>query len=135
MPIGYMNTSTALWGADAREFRPERWLDADGIPRGAQAIQGHRHLLTFVDGQRMCLGRGFALAEFKVRRRPSSLRFLARALRMRVCAGGPWRAHQELHVRAPGRAGDGDRVLSRGAAPPAARRREGRECADAGAPR
>ena len=69
MPIGYMNTSSAIWGADSRAFRPERWLDAAGLPRKAQEIQGHRHLLTFVDGSRMCLGRGFALAEFKVRAR------------------------------------------------------------------
>lgn len=32
----------------------------------AKDLQGHRHLLTFVDGPRMCLGRMFALAEFKV---------------------------------------------------------------------
>ena len=67
VPIGCMNTAVAFWGADAREFRPERWLDEDGLPKKAQEIQGHRHLLTFVDGHRMCLGRGFALAEFKVR--------------------------------------------------------------------
>ncbi len=67
VPIGAINVSAAFWGADAREFRPERWLADDGIPKKAQEVQGHRHLLTFVDGPRMCLGRGFALAEFKVR--------------------------------------------------------------------
>ncbi|KZT13226.1 cytochrome P450 [Laetiporus sulphureus 93-53] len=65
VPIQCMNTAKALWGPDAKEFRPERWLNEDGIPMRAQEIQGHRHLLTFVDGPRMCLGRGFALAEFK----------------------------------------------------------------------
>ncbi|OJT02316.1 11-oxo-beta-amyrin 30-oxidase [Trametes pubescens] len=65
VPIGAINVSAAFWGADAREFRPERWLADDGIPKKAQEVQGHRHLLTFVDGPRMCLGRGFALAEFK----------------------------------------------------------------------
>ena len=67
MPISCMNTAAAYWGPDAREFRPERWLSEDGLPKKAQEVQGHRHLLTFVDGHRMCLGRGFALAEFKVR--------------------------------------------------------------------
>ncbi|KAI9059020.1 cytochrome P450 [Trametes sanguinea] len=65
VPIAAINTSTKFWGEDAREFRPERWLTPQGIPKKAQEVQGHRHLLTFVDGPRMCLGRGFALAEFK----------------------------------------------------------------------
>ncbi|KAM5540661.1 hypothetical protein V8D89_005692 [Ganoderma adspersum] len=65
VPISCMNTAAAYWGPDAREFRPERWLSEDGLPKKAQEVQGHRHLLTFVDGHRMCLGRGFALAEFK----------------------------------------------------------------------
>ncbi|OBZ66782.1 GDP-L-fucose synthase [Grifola frondosa] len=65
VPIGCINRSETIWGADAKEFVPERWLDG-GVPKKAQEIQGHRHLLTFSDGPRMCLGRGFALAEFKV---------------------------------------------------------------------
>ena len=71
VPISYMNTAVAFWGPDAHEFRPERWLLEDGLPKKAQEVQGHRHLLTFVDGHRMCLGRGFALAEFKVRVLPT----------------------------------------------------------------
>ena len=69
VPIGYINTAKEFWGEDAGEFRPERWLTPGGLPKKAQEVQGHRHLLTFVDGHRMCLGRGFALAEFKVRGR------------------------------------------------------------------
>ncbi|PCH41705.1 cytochrome P450 [Wolfiporia cocos MD-104 SS10] len=65
VPIHCMNRATAFWGPNAKEFVPERWLTDDGIPGRAQEIQGHRHLLTFVDGPRICLGRGFALAEFK----------------------------------------------------------------------
>ncbi|KAI0706876.1 cytochrome P450 [Cerioporus squamosus] len=67
VPIGYVNTARSIWGEDAREFRPERWLMTERLPKKAQEVQGHRHLLTFIDGARMCLGRGFALAEFKVR--------------------------------------------------------------------
>lgn len=66
-----MNRSTALWGADAKEFKPERWIGEEGIPAGAKEVQGHRHLLTFIDGPRTCLGKGFAVAEFKVRPPPS----------------------------------------------------------------
>ncbi|KIJ59409.1 hypothetical protein HYDPIDRAFT_140642 [Hydnomerulius pinastri MD-312] len=63
--IACVNRSAAIWGSDAKEFKPERWLDEEGIPRKAKEIQGHRHLLTFVDGPRTCLGKGFAIAEFK----------------------------------------------------------------------
>ncbi|KAN0098017.1 Cytochrome P450 [Tylopilus felleus] len=61
-----INRSTTLWGPDAKEFKPERWLREDGIPSEAKVVQGHRHLLTFIDGPRTCLGKGFAIAEFKV---------------------------------------------------------------------
>ena len=65
-----VNRSTAMWGQDAKTFRPSRWLEdaqgQDGIPAKAKGIQGHRHLLTFVDGPRTCIGKNFAVAEFKV---------------------------------------------------------------------
>ncbi|KAH0839443.1 cytochrome P450 [Lanmaoa asiatica] len=61
-----VNRSTTLWGPDAKEFKPERWIGEKGIPAAAKEIQGHRHLLTFIDGPRTCLGKGFAIAEFKI---------------------------------------------------------------------
>ena len=65
VPIHALNKSTKLWGEDAQSFIPERWFDEEGLA-GAKDIQGYRHMLTFVDGTRKCLGQGFALAEFKV---------------------------------------------------------------------
>lgn len=67
-----MNSAEVFWGASAKEFEPERWLDAGGgaghgIDK-AKEIQGHRHILSFSDGPRTCLGKTFALAELKVRR-------------------------------------------------------------------
>jgi len=62
-PIRAMNMSEAFWGPNAKEFEPERWLVDSDVP--AREISGHRHLLTFSDGARMCLGRNFAIAEFK----------------------------------------------------------------------
>ncbi|KAJ7824650.1 cytochrome P450 [Mycena leptocephala] len=64
-PIECINRSTAFWGPDAKEFNPARWLDDSINQHGAQEIQGYRHLLTFSDGARMCLGKVFALMEFK----------------------------------------------------------------------
>jgi cytochrome P450 len=60
-----INRSLAIWGPDAKEFKPDRWLSKDGISGKAKEVQGHRHLLTFVDGPRTCLGKEFALTEIK----------------------------------------------------------------------
>ncbi|KAF8075772.1 cytochrome P450 [Lyophyllum atratum] len=65
VPAACLNRSEALWGHDAKEFMPERWLDGSISQQRASEIQGHRHILTFVDGPRTCLGKSFALAEFK----------------------------------------------------------------------
>ena len=62
-----MNRSEEIWGPDAKEFKPERWLDGDaGLNGKAKELQGYHHILSFIDGPRMCLGRAFAAAEFKV---------------------------------------------------------------------
>ena len=70
MPIRAIHLSEDIWGPDAKIFRPERWLSGDE-PAAARAreLSGHRHLLTFFDGPRICIGKNFALAEIKVRTR------------------------------------------------------------------
>ncbi|KAF4574399.1 hypothetical protein EYR40_005882 [Pleurotus pulmonarius] len=62
-PIHLMNQTEWFWGPNAREFFPERWLEPNFGEKNE--VQGHRHLLSFVDGPRTCLGKNFALAEFK----------------------------------------------------------------------
>ncbi|KAL0067300.1 hypothetical protein AAF712_005698 [Marasmius tenuissimus] len=71
-PISCMNRSELVWGERAKEFIPERWVsDANGsagedtIPTSAREIQAYRNIMTFIDGPRTCLGKHFALAEFK----------------------------------------------------------------------
>ncbi|KIL60830.1 hypothetical protein M378DRAFT_167648 [Amanita muscaria Koide BX008] len=61
-PIRYFNCCEATWGSDAREFVPERWLkeNTDDSKEG-----GTRRLYTFSDGPRSCIGKVFAMAEFK----------------------------------------------------------------------
>ncbi|KAJ2935606.1 hypothetical protein H1R20_g1485, partial [Candolleomyces eurysporus] len=67
IPIGFINNSEEIWGPDVKEFKPERWLKPkDTLTSAAQTIQGHHHIMTFSDGPRFCLGRHFALANFKV---------------------------------------------------------------------
>lgn len=67
IPIESINRSVAFWGPNAKLFDPTRWLNPSADPQRAQEIQGYRHLLTFSDGARMCLGKGFALAEVRLR--------------------------------------------------------------------
>ncbi|KAJ7832052.1 cytochrome P450 [Mycena olivaceomarginata] len=67
LPIECINRSEVFWGPDAKIFNPARWLDeTDGANKHcAQDIQGYQHLLTFSDGARICLGKVFAVSEFK----------------------------------------------------------------------
>ncbi|KAJ7128475.1 cytochrome P450 [Mycena epipterygia] len=66
LPIECINRSVTFWGPTAKEFDPSRWLVTNGNSHfRAQELQGYRHMLTFADGPRFCLGKGFALAEFK----------------------------------------------------------------------
>ncbi|KAM6496510.1 Cytochrome P450 [Amanita muscaria] len=62
-PFVHMNRSEVFWGPDAKQFVPERWLKENPYP--SKDFPGYRHLYTFSDGPRICIGRIFAVAEFK----------------------------------------------------------------------
>jgi cytochrome P450 len=117
-PIRAMNRSEAFWGSSAKDYIPERWLEDVIIP--AKEISGPRHILTFSDGPRLCLGRSFALAEFKV---SLSTPFLycsmtsvafTRPRTIIVTIGGFIGPYPQLHVRAPRGSCDEDRDTSIG---------------------
>ncbi|KAG2152823.1 cytochrome P450 [Suillus clintonianus] len=66
VPVAALNCSVSMWGPDAKVFKPSRWLEEDeGVHGTRDTLHGYRHLMTFGDGARMCLGRLFALTEFK----------------------------------------------------------------------
>ncbi|KAI0628770.1 cytochrome P450 [Trametes polyzona] len=61
------NCNEELWGEDADEWKPERWLSP--LPRVLEDahIPGvYSHLLTFAGGSRACIGFKFAQLEMKV---------------------------------------------------------------------
>ncbi|KIL58805.1 hypothetical protein M378DRAFT_1023882 [Amanita muscaria Koide BX008] len=63
-PFVHMNRSEVFWGPDAKQFVPERWLKENLYP--SKDFPSYRHRYTFSDGPRICIGRIFAVAEFKV---------------------------------------------------------------------
>ncbi|RAR12319.1 cytochrome p450 [Stemphylium lycopersici] len=57
-----INTSKHLWGPDAREFNPERWLQPGTANTGG--AESNYAITTFLHGPRSCIGKDFAKAEF-----------------------------------------------------------------------
>jgi cytochrome P450 len=83
-----MNRSPEVWGPDATEFRPERWITESDDEKTIEGGSGHRQagsessgsvrrpnqtggassnyqFLTFLHGPRSCIGQGFARAELR----------------------------------------------------------------------
>ncbi|KAJ0968256.1 hypothetical protein J5N97_025173 [Dioscorea zingiberensis] len=58
-PMGRMKY---LWGDDAEIFRPERWLDENGVFKPESPFK----FIAFNAGPRICLGRDFAYRQMKI---------------------------------------------------------------------
>ncbi|KAI0806656.1 cytochrome P450 [Fomes fomentarius] len=61
------NSNAALWGEDARAWRPDRWLAPLPQPLEDAPLPGvYAHLLTFSGGSRSCIGFKFSQLEMKI---------------------------------------------------------------------
>ncbi|KIW16852.1 hypothetical protein PV08_04042 [Exophiala spinifera] len=61
-----INRSPQLWGPDAEEFKPSRWIDkGTGKPNNSGGAQSNYSMMTFLHGPRSCIGQGFAKAELR----------------------------------------------------------------------
>ncbi|KXN81939.1 Cytochrome P450 3A6 [Leucoagaricus sp. SymC.cos] len=61
------NTNPEMWGEDAYEWKPERWLDPLPEKVGDAHMPGiYSHLMTFLGGSRACIGFKFSQLEMKV---------------------------------------------------------------------
>ncbi|KAF5125712.1 Cytochrome P450 monooxygenase FUM15 [Metarhizium anisopliae] len=61
------NVDQNLWGSDALEFKPERWLASDAMDTKSASSGGASSVyafLTFLHGPRSCIGASFAKSEF-----------------------------------------------------------------------
>lgn len=56
-----MGRMAYIWGEDADEFRPERWVE-DGVFRGESPFK----FTAFQGGPRICLGKEFAYRQMKI---------------------------------------------------------------------
>ncbi|KAJ3533635.1 hypothetical protein NM208_g7896 [Fusarium decemcellulare] len=63
--IWYINRSPQIWGPDAAQFRPERWITEDGKPNQNGGASSNYDFETFLHGPRSCIGQGFAKAEMR----------------------------------------------------------------------
>ncbi|KAF8750620.1 cytochrome p450 [Rhizoctonia solani] len=64
IPIMAMNRLKSVWGDDADDFNPERWLDPARLEHVDRKF-GWNGMLTFSDGPRQCIGYRMALLIFK----------------------------------------------------------------------
>ncbi|TFY82001.1 hypothetical protein EWM64_g2011 [Hericium alpestre] len=61
------NRNPSLWGADAREWKPERWLSPLPESVTSSKVPGvYANLMTFLGGGRSCIGFKFSQLEMKV---------------------------------------------------------------------
>ncbi|KAI9188726.1 hypothetical protein H9P43_000148 [Blastocladiella emersonii ATCC 22665] len=70
VPLYHVHRSTELWGDDAAEFNPDRFLRKDqaGAP-GQPGMRASEHAFAwapFASGKRVCLGQTFATIEMRV---------------------------------------------------------------------
>ncbi|KAJ6785609.1 hypothetical protein PWT90_00481 [Aphanocladium album] len=67
IPQWAINVDRTLWGDDAEEFNPERWLDHrdDGVTlNNTGGASSNYAMSTFLHGPRSCIGAAFAKGEF-----------------------------------------------------------------------
>jgi cytochrome P450 len=61
-----INRNPALWGSNAEDFVPERWIDKNtGRASMSGGTDSNYAFLTFLHGPRSCIGERFARAELR----------------------------------------------------------------------
>ncbi|EIM89578.1 cytochrome P450 [Stereum hirsutum FP-91666 SS1] len=68
LPIRAINRSKEIWGEDAEEFKPERWLNDNKSKTEAQvhSVPGvWSNLMSFLSGPHACIGYRFSIVEMK----------------------------------------------------------------------
>ncbi|KAF9066298.1 cytochrome P450 [Rhodocollybia butyracea] len=67
IPLAVLNTSKQVWGNNASEFIPERWIEPGGLPSIDKLPRGPwGDVSSFSDGPRSCIGYRLAILELKI---------------------------------------------------------------------
>ncbi|KAJ4480253.1 cytochrome P450 [Lentinula aciculospora] len=67
IPLTAINVNPQIWGENAAEFVPERWIEPGGIPSTEKLPRGPwAEFTTFSDGPRSCIGYRLAVSELKI---------------------------------------------------------------------
>ncbi|KAJ6522227.1 cytochrome P450 [Mycena vulgaris] len=64
--IAAANHNKQIWGADALEFKPERWQNGKAGAKTERICGIYGNMMTFLGGGRSCIGFQFSLLEIKV---------------------------------------------------------------------
>ncbi|KAJ7915749.1 cytochrome P450 [Mycena leptocephala] len=64
--IGASNHDKQVWGEDALEFRPERWVNGKAESVTTKLCGVYGNTMTFIGGNRSCIGFKFSQLEMKV---------------------------------------------------------------------
>jgi len=64
VPVYALNRSKDIWGSDAHEFRPERWMNGSDDSHSLEAANP-KNLQSFAQGPHSCPGRDFATRVIK----------------------------------------------------------------------
>ncbi|KAF8438608.1 cytochrome P450 [Boletus edulis BED1] len=63
--ISAYNRDKDLWGEDAHEFKPDRWLDGTMDGKESPGVGVYANLMSFYSGPQACIGWRFALIELQ----------------------------------------------------------------------
>ncbi|KAF8598679.1 cytochrome P450 [Ceratobasidium sp. AG-I] len=80
-----IGNTESVWGEDAAEFKPERWLDASQL-RSSGIASSWNGLMTFSAGPRICIGYRLAVLEFKATIATCIRRFEFRETGATICS-------------------------------------------------
>lgn len=58
-----LHRDTGIWGADAADFKPERWLDSGEAGDQERLKWQSRNFLSFGGGSRQCIGKNISMME------------------------------------------------------------------------
>ncbi|KAJ7738300.1 cytochrome P450 [Mycena olivaceomarginata] len=64
--VGAANHNRRIWGDDALEFKPERWQNGKAGNQMEKISGIYGNTMTFIGGERSCIGFQFAILEIKI---------------------------------------------------------------------